>query len=281
MTSMTRGALPASVYWRRRIFVLGTVAALVMVLVGLVRGGEPAAPQDTATLRSAAPEGGAGAPDSFTLPDSVGGVDSSSTGDETGRKDRKRKKGGAQAPTSQVPTSPPLATPSGQCADTDVLVSPVVAGAVAGRDVSISLALRTVSTAACTWRVSANHLALKITDGGDEVWASRECPKLVPTRSVVVRQAVTSSISLTWNSRRSEEGCPAQTGYAAAGDYTVAAAAIGGDPGESTFELSPPSPTVVTVPETSSEQSGKQSGKQGKPLRDGTGAAVAPGFDTR
>lgn len=271
---MSRGPLPPSVYWRRRLFVLGTVAALVMVLVGLVRGADTPEPEQAASLQAAdaGDEAGAGDPgDPFTLPDSVG-----ESGTATkGRRNKNRQQ------SSSVQAGPPLATPAGQCDDTDVLVSPAVAGAVAGRDVTISLSLRTATAAACTWRVSANHLALKITDGDDEVWASRECPKLVPTRSVVVRKDVTSSISLTWNSRRSEEGCPGATDYAQAGDYTVAAAAIGGEPGESSFELSSPSPAVITVPTPGQGNQGQGGNTSKSKNRNGTGAAISPDLATR
>src|SRR4029453_18633110 len=111
-------------------------------------------------------------------------------------------------------SKPVLAAPTGSCADADIAVTPTVPKAVAGRDVLLVLELRTIQAEACTWEVSPETLTLKITSGNDDIWASRQCPRAVPTRSVVVRSAVTTSVGVTWNGRRSDAECSRLTHWA-------------------------------------------------------------------
>lgn len=233
----TRGPLAPAVYWRRRVFVLGTLVALVLMLVNLVRGDDeaPRAEGQATTV--------AGAPTPTAKP---------TTAPSAGQKKNKRKK--------SVPAPPPepvLASPSGPCTDSDVVVTPYVAGAVAGRSVTLTLQLRTIESDACTWRVTANRLALKVSRAGQQVWASWHCPGQLGVQDVVVRRAVTATVNVPWNARYSESGCPRETRYAAVGGYTVTTAAFGGEPAETEFTLA--QPTVGSrrsVPESSTPRVG-------------------------
>lgn len=257
MTQMTRGPLTPAVYWRRRLFVLGVVAALLLITVNLVRGNDGTPDDASAKATTVAGGSSAGASPS-----------SAPTTTPTGKKDGKNggkrggKKGGAttpSAPTTPAYTPPPapvLVDPVGFCADSDVSVSPYVTGAVAGRAVTITLRLRTITAAACTWRISPGHLAFKITQDGEETWTSRECRRKVPTDSVVVRQAVTSTYDLTWSSRLSDAGCPTLAAFAQPGEYDVEVAAIGGEPASDTFTLG--EPVAVTAPATTGKGQAKR-----------------------
>lgn len=257
MTSMTPSPgrpLAPAVYWRRRLFVIGLVVALALIVVnGLGGDSEPRAGVQASTV-------GSDLAASADVP-TTGPVPGSSS---SGKKDKgkKNKKNGADEPATTLPTAPPLAVPDGVCADDDIAATPTVLNAVAGRSATIVINLRTISAAACTWQVSAETLALRISVGDDEVWASRECADQVPARSVVVRQAVTSTYQLTWNTRRSETGCPKNTEYASPGDYRVTAAAYGGEPADLVFDLAAPTaPEPAPEPEKKSE---KEPGKKGK-----------------
>lgn len=245
MTAMTRGPLRPSVYWRRRAFVLGLVFALLLVAVNLVRGGDPAPSDSARPVASGTQAGGATA--------------SKGRGAKHNKKSRKGKKDEVDGPVA--PPAPVLAPPVGTCEDSDVVVSPNVSGAIAGRPVTITLRLRTSTTQACTWHVGDNHLAVKIADRDDEVWASRECPKQVPVTDVVVRRDITSIMTLTWSGRRSEEGCTLQSRWALPGSYEIVAAALGGEPDSSDFELDTPAPEVITVPPP--KDTGKHGGTRG------------------
>jgi hypothetical protein len=256
MTSMTPSPgrpLTPAVYWRRRLFVIGLLVALVLIVVnGLGGDSEPRAGVQASTVGSD-PAASSDAPTTGPVPGT------SNKGKKS--KGKKSKKNAANEPTTTLPTAPPLAVPDGMCADDDIAATPTVLNAVAGRSATIVINLRTITTAACTWQVSAETLALRISVGDDEVWASRECADQVPERSVVVRQAVTSTYELRWNTRRSETGCPKNTEYAAAGDYRVTVAAYGAEPADLVFDLAAP-----TAPEPASEpeKPEKKPGKKGK-----------------
>jgi hypothetical protein len=126
------------------------------------------------------------------------------------------------------------------------------------------LELRTIEAEACTWEVSPGTLTLKITSGKDDIWASRHCPRAVPTRDVVVRSAVSTSIAVTWNARRSDEECSQLTHWALPGFYHVTAAALAGEPADVQFELEAPTPAVITRSPSPKQDPQDEQPEQGK-----------------
>jgi hypothetical protein len=212
------------------VFVLGVVASLVLLTLNLFRDGDTHPPERATTSAATASETPA-----------------------AGTERRNRSRGaGSSLPSAKPagPTAPALAEPEGECRAEDVVVSPVVDDAVAGSPVTITLRLRTLSSPACTWELAARDLALKITDGGDELWASRECPGAIEHKDVVVRRQVVSTATVTWNARRSEPGCPRDPRWVLPGTYDIYAATLGGEPVASSFELTKPEPEVVQTPVT-------------------------------
>jgi hypothetical protein len=225
MSSLTRGPLPPRVYWRRRVLLVALAVVLVFVLARLLNAGSDA----TSAPDAATPV--AGVPTSTPTPSAT-----ATTPPRTdGRQPKKKKR-----------SEPVLAAPTGSCADADIAVTPTVPKAVAGREVFLVLKLRTIQAEACTWEVSPETLTLKITSGNDDIWASRQCPRAVPTRSVVVRRAVSTSIGVTWNARRSDDECSRLTHWALPGYYHLDAAALAGEPAEVQFELETPPRVVIT-----------------------------------
>lgn len=272
MRSLTRGAQPAGVYWRRRLFVVGSVLALVLLAVNVVRGwgGDPS-PPGQATQVAAEPS----TPTSTSTPAEPDDPEGATTAPTPapGSPDRTSP---SDAPTaSPEPTpKPEPPEPEGYCEDGDIAISPKVKEAVAGQPVTVTLELRTRTATACTWRVSANHLAVKVTSGSDEIWTSRECPKQLPQTSVVVRRDFTSTLDLTWNARRSGEGCPAATEWAEPGWYHVTAAAYGGEPADEQFQLE--QPTLANTGDESEKQNQNQKQKRSK-QRQGQDQSRGPG----
>ena len=216
------------------------VAGLARILGGSSDGSDPAA--DKATTAGA----------TTSLPT---GPAPSST--EPGRKKRKKK---------QTPTEPPLAEPTGVCVSSDIVVTPVIAAAEGGKDVPITLNLRTLQTPACTWTVSAETLTVSITSGDDFIWSSRQCPVSIATQDVVVRQAVDTPIGIVWDdARRSDEDCSSLAGWARLGYYHVEAASLGGEPTDVQFELVRPASVVITktvTPKPEPATGGKRKNKQ-------------------
>lgn len=225
MTSLTRGPLPSRVYWRRRVLLVALAVLLVFVLARLLNAGSDA----TSAPDAATPV--AGVPTSTVTPSATATTRQRAEGRQAKKKER---------------SEPVLAAPTGACADADIAVTPTVPKAVAGRDVFLVLELRTIQAEACTWQVWPETLTLKITSGNDDIWASRQCPRAVPTRSVVVRRAVSTSIGVTWDARRSDEGCSRLTQWALPGYYNVTAAALAGEPADVQFELETPTRVVIT-----------------------------------
>lgn len=218
MSSLTRGPLPARVYWTRRIVLLGTALLLVFGVARVLTAGSDASSGPEKATQVAAE------PTPTALPTTTPTV--------------KKKPGKRHAPV--------LAAPDGPCVDRDIAVTPEVRNAVAGRDVFIVLHLRTLESPACTWQVSHESLTLKISSGKDDIWSSRECPRVVPTRSVVVRQAVSTDVGITWNGKRSDEDCSRLSNWALPGYYHVAVAALAGEPADEQFELERPTGEVIT-----------------------------------
>ncbi|WP_395693298.1 hypothetical protein [Nocardioides sp.] len=237
MPGLTRGPLPARVYWVRRLMVLGTAVLLVVGIARLLDGSSDASGGGTARLA---------AEQSPTTGVSTTG--SASTATTPAPTPRKHRTGTVRPTPTPTPTSTPtLAVPQGPCDPTDIAVTPQVSRAVAGRDVPIVLQLRTIESPACTWRTGHQELSVDITSGKDAIWSSRQCPRAIPVEDVVVRRAVTTHVTLTWtDARRSDDRCSKLAGWAMPGWYHVTAAALGGEPSDLQFELTTPTAATVT-----------------------------------
>lgn len=228
MTVLTRGPLPARVYWTRRLMVLGTAALLVFGLARILPGGDGSRAPEQAVQVAATPSASG-----RSLP--------------VVRETRPPERGPrAAGKGKKVESEPVLVEPEGVCAAEDIAVAPRTERAVAGRPVLLVLELRTVTSAACTWQVSPETLTVKVTSGKDDIWSSRDCPRAVPTRSVVVRQAASTKVGVRWSGRRSDDECSRFTEWALPGWYHVAAAALAGEPSDLQFELERPRREVVT-----------------------------------
>jgi hypothetical protein len=192
---------------------------------------------------------------------STAGPSESPTASRSGKPGHGKRTKTPSATVTPTPTPPPLPEPTGPCPDNDVLITPTAPDPVAGRDVMIVLNLQAGVTEACTWQLSADTVTMKITSGPDDIWSSRECPKVIPTQDVVVRRAVATQVPVVWNSRRSDEYCSDRTAWALPGFYHVAAAALSGEPTDVQFELTAPLPETVTQ---TAEPEGTGKGGKGK-----------------
>jgi hypothetical protein len=154
------------------------------------------------------------------------------------------------APTTKVrvggsATAAPLIAPTGDCAADEVSVLPSVPQAAAGKPIVLHLTLEGTQPA-CTFAVSPDSLAVKITSGADRIWSSQDCPKAIPTTSVVVRSGLPADVPVTWSGRRSDSDCSNATSWAMPGFYHVYAAALGSTPADVQFEVTFPKRGVVT-----------------------------------
>lgn len=259
MSQLTRGPLPARVYWRRRVVLVVLAVLLVVGLVrllgGVVGGGDgggatatPVAGTPTATVTAT--------PDVSPTADAAGAA-----GDAEETRKARRPKG--------KPTREALPEPSGRCAPEDVEARPEVASAVAGRAVSVVLRLRTRLSPACTWELGRGSFTWKITSGSDEIWTSRECPRAVPTQELVLRRETVTELVLSWHGRRSDADCSRTTQWAMPGWYHVTVSALGGEPHDRQFELAAPEPVTVTQAPEPDQQDGQREGRRDREGRRG------------
>ena len=242
-TVRPRGPLPARVYWTRRLIVLGVPLLLVVVLARVLGGSSDGKDPASGTATQAG----------ATVETSAAPTADPSAGATTGKKGKKGKKKRNQ---ETAPPEPVLAEPTGPCADSDIVATPALTSAPGGSDIAITINLRTVVTAACTWQASPETLTVTITSGDDYIWSTRECPVAIPVQDVVIRQAVDAPVVVTWSAKRSDETCSDRTEWAQLGFYHVEAAALGGDGTDVQFELV--APTAGPTAEVATGRKGKK-----------------------
>jgi len=229
---MTRGRLPARVYWVRRVMVLGVAVLLVVGVARLLGGSSDASSGPDQAAKVADTADTADTPDPTVTPSTNGPVDTGTKHHHGGR--------AADDPVTRV------AMPSGPCTADDVAITPSVPKPIAGGDIAIVLDISTLNTPACTWTLSRRTLAMKITSGNDVIWTTMDCGRTIERQDLVLRQSDPTRVKVTWNARRSEPGCPVQTKWALPGTYHVHVAALAGPPQDVAFLLSAPSPADVT-----------------------------------
>jgi hypothetical protein len=245
--------------------VLGTALLLVVAIARLLGGGSDAS-DGAAAENTAARTTPSGAPSDAGLSETAASETAAGQGKKAKKNKNKKNKPGKGASTSEAPV---LAPPEGECAGSDVAITPVVDQAVAGRDVKVVLQMRTIQSPACTFAVSRDTITVSITSGKDAIWSSRDCPKAIPDQNVVVRNNVTTEVRLIWTqAKRSGEHCTAGTSWAMPGWYHVAAAALAGEPSDVQFELTTPAAATVTK---TAKPKNQASGKPGDKSGDKTG----------
>jgi hypothetical protein len=239
-----RGPLPARVYWFRRLLVLALAFGLVLGISRLFGGDGSQAPDPAAQPASGVATADAtpsAVATSGAVPRGTERPDSGKVGkDRPGKNKPGKKKAGKRAPR-------PLPMPTGPCRDDDVKIVPTLReNAYAGEDVRLALRLSTYRSPACSWEVSADTVAVRLTSGSDRIWSSQDCPAAVPTEAVVLRKRKATRVDVIWSGRRSDSDCSRSTSWAQPGYYHVAAAAMGSEPESEQFELRSPAPITIT-----------------------------------
>jgi hypothetical protein len=237
---MTRGRQPARVYWVRRLMVLG-IAVLLVVGVARLLGGSS--------------DGSSGPDRAARVADTASPTVTPSTNAPVTTAGKARR----NSPDDPVTR---LAMPSGPCPADDIAITPSVPRPVAGSDIAVVLDISTLTTPACSWTLSHKTLAMKITSGKDLIWTTVQCSRTIPTQDLVLRAGDPVRVRLTWDARRSEPGCPALTQWALPGTYHLNVAALAGQPQDTTFLLSAPSPAEVTRTAHPRQQDGSKKDKK-------------------
>lgn len=242
MTSVTRprGPLPPRVYWTRRLLVAG-LAMLLFVGVAKVIGGGSDGGDGSDAPKAKTVAGG-------TQPRSSQPT-STSTGTSSGLSGKKASnKNGKKSKKDEKPAAPKvvLPTPSGPCADSDVFVSASTSTARAGGTIPVTLLFTTKLSEACTFAVSPETVVVKLTSGEDRIWSSQQCPKAVPTVTVVARKTVPGKAVVSWHGHRSNDECSKTAPWALPGYYHAESAVLGAEPTDVQFQLYPPEQRTIT-----------------------------------
>ena len=218
----TGGRLPASVYWRRRLAVLSIVLLLIVGISRFFFNGSDGA-DETATPVAEEPTA------TVTV-----------TPTPTAEPSKEAGKAGGNKPKKPKSSAPP--EPTGECSPSDIVVEPAVTDGYSYDNVTIPLQLRTVKASACTWKLSSDALQVRISQkGGDLVWSTVDCPKAVPTKEIVVRRDVVTTLPLTWTGRRVVAGeCTGHGPWVKPNFFVIVASALGGEPSSATFGLYKP-----------------------------------------
>jgi hypothetical protein len=242
------------VYWTRRLLVLLVAGALAVGVVRVLGGGEERLGP------VARPASGVATDDASPLAEAT-----SQARPEPPRDAQERTGKGSKKKKAPKRTRAPLARPSGPCRDSDVKVVPrLVGNAYAGEDVRVMLRLSTYESPACTWEVSSDTVAVRLTSGSDRIWSTQDCPAAVPTEAVVLRNRRPTGVEVVWPGRRSDSDCSRSTSWAQPGYYHVAAAAMGSEPESRQFELRSPAPITITpTPTPTPKNKARQDGAAG------------------
>lgn len=202
---LTVGPLPAAVYWRRRVIVLGAVLFAFVLLVYNCAGPDPSGAANT--------PGASRPPSSGSVPlltPIVGG--SAESGDP---------------PAASVPASVPAgAQPTGPCTDGDITVSVATENGrtefAAGAYVRIYLKIKNTSGRTCTRDIGAMAQELRIQQGAQTLWSSDDCatgPTAAPDPHTFRPGDQLDQFFVVWNGRASTD-CQTKP-VAPAGAYQI------------------------------------------------------------
>lgn len=254
------GPLPAAVYWRRRVFAVAVLIAVIVALIWLVvavaghddaqraarltgAGGgagdaegrvpqaagaavSPAAVSDETSPDPSQPPGGA-APYRFPTAlaaDSAGDAPRTyrQGGGALGAPAPRGRVKGTNPPGQQPPPEPPQACPDQVTA---VAAQPARPEYVAGARPVFRFAVTNTGRLACTRDLDPGlqELLVFAADGTTRVWSSNDCYPGGGVDVRLLRPGETVAASLTWSGRSSHPGCTGQRVPVPAGDYLVVA----------------------------------------------------------
>ncbi|MBD8059319.1 hypothetical protein IC607_10105 [Cellulomonas sp. JH27-2] len=179
--------LPQSVYWRRRLVVLGVPLALVVLVVWLLAG-RGSADEPTAVPSTAKATTKAAKPTTTPKPSTT------------------------QTASSAVPG----------CASLDVGLTADDTSYAAGANVHLVATITNAGDVACLVDAGTKNATLVITSGADQVWSSADCAAAsAKSKPLLLAPGEKSTTKVTWKRVRSEPGCPKNLPAPKAGTYAA------------------------------------------------------------
>jgi hypothetical protein len=206
------GTLPASVYWRRRMMLLGAVVVLAVLSAVVLNSdngkpqGAPPAATHTSTSNAALHT------TAVSTPSTTGTSSTSSTHAATG--------------STISPGSPGVPT---TCTSSQLKVA-AVAGQThfqVGDHPQLLLQVTNIGTAPCVQDLADSQVELRVYNGESRVWGSHDC-QIEPGKNdqtLLVGQAV--RVSIIWSGLSSQPKCAGTRQRVGAGTYTLYAVLSG------------------------------------------------------
>lgn len=214
------GSQAPSVYWRRRIIVLGSLVVLLLLLLLTIRvmtGGGDDTPLADGTGTSAGSSSSAA---------SVAPSPPSST--STSAASASQSRTSATERSSAQPSTRVVVMPA-RCLKADLALQAVPGQSKykVGQQPTVSLQVTNTGARPCVQDLADKQVVLKIYNGESRVWASHDCEIQPGTadRTLPMGQAV--RVSITWSGRTSQEGCKGTRQRVGAGTYTLYAQLAG------------------------------------------------------
>lgn len=235
------GPLPASVYWRRRVFALAVVLVLLLI-IWLVAGGgagdsgsgHAAGPSGATPTSTGAPSGSADPGASGSMPSetlaatspahdpgrsgggaATGTEPTTSTGTGTGTGTGSVGSGGAPAGTQ---AAAPVACPDSALRLTITAAKPDYP---VGAQPQITLSVQNVSGAACTRDLGASQQEVLLYAGKTRLWSSNDCYPGGGQDIETIAPGERDRYSVTWSGLSSRPKCAGPRTRVGAGGYSL------------------------------------------------------------
>ena len=203
------GSQPPSVYWRRRLVVLGSVVVLVALLGMTVKiitsGGGERAGAKGASQSSAAKKPGASSPSPSASSRPV------------------------TSTTPHTRASRSSSTPPPTCVAKDLAISAVTGKASyqVGDQPLLELQVANTSKTPCVQDLADKQVELKVYNGESRVWGSHDCKIQPGTAPRTLAPNTPVRVAITWSGLSSRPGCAGTRQRVGAGTYTLYAALSG------------------------------------------------------
>ncbi|GAB2489387.1 hypothetical protein GCM10027030_24420 [Luteococcus sediminum] len=223
MNSLMQPSDPESrnTYWLRRGIValaaLVSVALVWWVLSGLFGNNKSdisAVPQNPASLASVGVTPSPSATPSASPSPSASSTPSASASPSS------------SASASESPTPTPNPTPTGPVHCTTEVLSVTVEGdkrPTAGASTAFQVQVANGDSMACVLDLDESPLVLEVTSGPDRIWTTAHCAKWAPRGTQTIRPGEPWKTSVTWQGKRSKDGCGLREEALRPGTYRAAA----------------------------------------------------------
>ena len=219
------GPQPASVYWRRRLVLLGSGAALLVLLAMTVK---------IITSGSDEPAKAQGSPTTATR-SSTPAHRSSTAAVERTSSSAKHTRTKSASSSKHSSTAPPPA-----CSTNDLSVAAVTAkdSYLVGDQPVLELQVTNTGAGSCVQDLADKQVELKVYNGESRVWGSHDCKIQPGTTDRILQPGTPVRVAITWSGLSSRPGCAGTRQRVGAGTYTLYAT-LSGKTGKATqFTLS-------------------------------------------